>query len=327
MSLLNDVTKVHSRMLSRRLLRVKVMQTVYGFQQGGDDDLGQAEKSLFHSISKSYELYHMLLLLILEVCNYAEKCIERGLQKKIPTSAELNPNRSFVENKLIAQLRNNRQLLHYVSTTGASWSNHPEMVRNIYHEIIHSNIYSAYLESDTNSYESDKKFVAKLYEKVIGQYEPLYSFLEEQNIFWNDESEFVISMVIKSIKEFSAGEGEAQVLQSEFKDEDDRVFVKKLLHKVAVNSGEYQELIKKFSKNWELERVAFMDVVIMKIALAEVMEFPQIPTKVTLNEYIEIAKHYSTPKSGVFINGILDKIIESLKTDDRFLKSGKGLHL
>ncbi len=314
-------------MLSRRLLRVKVMQTVYGFQQGGEGDLRQADKSLFHSISKSYELYHMLLLLILEVCNYAEKTIERGLQKNIPTSAELNPNRSFVDNRLIAQLRNNRQLLHFVATTGVSWSNHPEMVRDIYHEVIHSDIYSSYLECDTTSYESDKKFVAKLYEKVIGQYEPLYSFLEEQSIFWNDESEFIVSMVIKSIKEFSPGEGEAQPLQSEFKDEDDRAFVKSLLHKVVANSGEYQELIKKFSKNWELERVAFMDVVIMKIALAEVMEFPQIPTKVTLNEYIEIAKHYSTPKSGVFINGILDKIIESLKTEERIIKSGKGLRL
>ncbi len=314
-------------MLSRRLLRVKVMQTVYGYHKGGEKNLQRAEKDLFHSISKSYELYHLLLLLILEVSNFAEKRIEMGLKKNRPTSADLNPVRIFVDNEVVAQLRTNEQLLKYVDATGVSWSNNPAMVRNIYEEVIHSELYKEYLKCETPSYEEDKKFVAKLYEKVIGQYEPLYVFLEEQSIFWNDESEFILSMVVKSIKEFSLGNGAEQPLQKEFKDDDDRNFVKSLLRKVVVNGDEYLKLIEEFSKNWEIDRVAFLDIILMKIALAEVMEFPQIPVKVTLNEYIEIAKHYSTPKSGVFINGILDKIIEHLKDDERFLKSGKGLLL
>jgi N utilization substance protein B len=303
------------------------MQTVYGYHKGGEKNLQRAEKDLFHSISKSYELYHLLLLLILEVSNYAEKRIEMGLKKNRPTSADLNPVRIFVDNEVVAQLRTNEQLLKYVDATGVSWSNNPAMVRNIYEEVLKSELYKEYLKCETSSYEEDKKFVAKLYEKVIGQYEPLYVFLEEQSIFWNDESEFILSMVVKSIKEFSHEKGEEQPLQKEFKDDDDRDFVKSLLRKVVFNGDEYLKLIEEFSKNWEIDRVAFLDIILMKIALAEVMEFPQIPVKVTLNEYIEIAKHYSTPKSGVFINGILDKIIEHLKDDERFLKSGKGLLL
>lgn len=308
-------------MLSRRLLRVKVMQTVYGHYRGGDSSLQEAENELFHSISKSYELYHLLLLLILELRDLAEKRIENGLNKKRPTLEDLNPNRKFVNNKAIHQLGENRQLLKYIETTGLSWKNNEQYVKDVLKHILDSELYQQYMNSDDLSYESDRKFLAKLYEKVIGQYLPLYAMFEEQSIFWNDEAEFVVSIVVKTLKEFKEADGEKQPLQNEFKDEEDRDFVKTLFRKTILNNDEYQSLIKKFSRNWDLERVAYLDIVLMQIAIAEVLEFPKIPVKVTLNEYIEIAKHYSTPKSGTFINGILDKVIKHLKDECQLEKN------
>lgn len=307
-------------MLSRRLLRVKVMQTVYSHFRGGGSTVQKTEKELFHSISKSHELYHLLLLLILDVRDMAEKRIENGLNKKRPTHEDLHPNRKFINNRVILQLRDNKQLLKYIDATGLSWKNNEEYVKDIYKLVVESELYQQYMESEEDSYEADRKFVSKLFEKVIGQHLPLYGLFEEQSIFWNDEAEFVVSIVVKTFKEFDESKSEEQPLQREFKDQEDKEFVKTLFRKAVVNNQEYQDLIKKFSRNWDLERVAYLDIVLMQIAIAEVLEFTKIPVKVTLNEYIEIAKHYSTPKSGTFINGILDKIINHLRKEEQLVK-------
>ena len=198
------------------------------------------------------------------------------------------------------------------------------MVKNLYQEICASDLYKEYLALETSSYETDKKFVLKLVEKLVAPYEELYNVLEEQSIYWNDEAEFIISMVLKTLKSFEMIQGDDAELLPEFKDEDDYQFVKTLFRKSIVNYKESYDLIKKFSKNWDFDRVAFIDIVLMQLALAEIMEFQHIPVKVTLNEYIEIAKFYSTSKSGNFINGILDKIIDHLVSENKLVKPLKS---
>ncbi|TAJ10483.1 transcription antitermination factor NusB [Marinilabiliaceae bacterium JC017] len=311
-------------MLSRRLLRVKIMQMVYAYYKKGENTIQQTEKELFHSISKSHELYHFLLLLLTEIHAFAENRIEFGKQKRRPNHEDLNPNTRFIDNQFLRQLISNAKLNRYVDQTGLSWANHPEIVKNLYNEVVDSQLYQEYMNSDLCGYEDDKRFVVKLFEKVIAPYEPLYILIEEQSIYWNDEAEFVISMTIKTIKSFVQDKKEEQELLPEFKDQDDREFVKKLFRKAILNNDDYSKLIKQYTKNWDFDRVAFMDIVIMQIAIAELMEFPNIPVRVTLNEYIEIAKHYSTNKSGIFINGILDKIVSHLVREKKLLKPDKS---
>jgi len=299
------------------------MQVLYAHYQHNATTIQNSEKELFHSISKSLDLYHLYILLLLEVRDYAISRIEFGRSKKMASDEEKNPNTRFVTNKVIAKLADCEGVRNYMDKSGNNWVNYKEVVKNLYNEIISSQQYKDYLANEESSFEVDKKFIVKLFEKVIAYFEPIYPTFEEQSIYWNDEVEFVLSMVVKTVKGMS--EDKPVELMGEFKDDDDEDFVKRLFRKTAVNHNDYMELIKKHSKNWDVDRVAFMDIVLMQIAIGELVEFPNIPIKVSMNEYIEIAKHYSTEKSGVFINGILDKIIVELKESKEIKKSGKGL--
>jgi len=311
-------------MLSRRLLRVKVMQIAYSHYSKGDTSIQQTEKELYYSIAKSHELYHSLLLLLLELQKFADKRIEFGKQKRRPSHEDLNPNMRFVENAFLKQLAENDELIRYAEKNGVSWVNTPETVKGIFNDIVKSSLYLEYVETEAGNYEADQRFVAKLMEKVIAPYEGLYSLLEEQSIFWNDEAEFIISMVVKTIKAFDPNKGDDQCLLPEYKDDEDRDFVKRLIRKTLANKEEYMKLIRQFTKNWDFDRIAIMDIVLMQIAIAEVVEFPNIPVNVSLNEYIEIAKYYSTNKSGLFINGVLDKIVEHLIQEKKIVKPLKA---
>ena len=299
-------------MLSRRLLRVKVMQMAYAHYQKGESSIQQTEKELFHSITKSHELYHTFLLLMLELKTFAEKRIELRKQKKRPSEDDLNPNLRFVENALLLQLADNNELLAYNAKNGNPWVNNPEVVKGVFEAITKSQLYIDYMATESGDYALDNKFIAKLIEKVVAPYDGLFSLFEEQSVYWNDEIEFIISMVVKTVKGFVQENGADEHLLPEFKDEEDEDFVKQLLRKTLVNQKDNMELIKKFTKNWDYDRVAYMDIVLMQIAIAEIVEFKNIPVNVSLNEYIEIAKFYSTNKSGLFINGVLDKIVDHL---------------
>jgi transcription antitermination protein NusB len=312
-------------MVSRRLLRTKILQICYAYLKSDNQSINQSEKELFFSIQKTYDLYHYLILLMIDVAHYAQTRIDLGQQKRMPTFNDLNPNKKFVENKLIQQLENNLALKQYLNNYKLSWVNYPELIKNLYIEIRDSELYSRYMSSTISSYTEDKKFVSDVYSHIIINFEPLYQNLEEQSIYWNDDVEFVINMILKSFRAFKTDSDENVELMPLFKNDEDIEFTKRLFRKLVLNYKDYEQLISGFIQNWDVERVAFIDNVVMCLAIAELIEFSDIPIKVTLDEYIEIAKFYSTQKSNIFINGILDKVVEHLKKEGKIVKSGRGL--
>ena len=312
-------------MISRRILRIKILQLLYAYYKTSGSSINKAEKELFFSIQKTYDLYHYLLLLIIDIADYSLSRIDIAKNKKIPTWEDLHPNTKFVDNILILQLRNNKQLNEYLKNNKLSWVNYPELIRNLFNNIKESEHYKEYMNNKYRSYEEDKKLISDIYIKDIAAFGPLYQNLEEQSIYWNDEVEFVISIILRTIKSFKEEGDENGIIPPLFKNDEDIKFAKRLFRKAILNKEEYRKLIEQYAKNWEIERIAFIDILILQTAIAEVIEFTSIPTKVTFNEYLEIAKFYSTDKSSIFINGLLDKIVSHLKDNNMIKKSGRGL--
>ena len=281
----------------------------------------QRKKELFFSLSKAYDLYNYLLLLMVEVTKQANKRLNAAKNKLVPTKEELFPNTKFVENRFIAQLEVNKQLLEFSNNQKKTWENEADFVKTLCDKILESDIYKEYMASETSSYEEDRELWRKLYKNIIFNNIELDQVLEDQSLYWNDDKEIVDTFVLKTIKRFDEKNGAKQELLPEFKDEEDQDFARRLFRRTILNADYYRHLISENTKNWDLDRVAFMDVVIMQIALAEILSFPNIPVSVSLNEYVEIAKLYSTPKSGGFINGTLDGIVNSLKKENKLTKN------
>jgi N utilization substance protein B len=312
-------------MISRRLLRVKALTALYAFNRRDDGDLVQAEKELLFSIGKTYDLYHYILLLILELADIASEKIELALQKKMPTPDDLNPNRRFIENQVIRQLRNNKSLKYYLTSKKITWSNYREIPRTLYNKMISWTPYIEYMTAEKNSYIDDRKFIIRIVTDLFPFSEDLLSSFEEQSIFWNDDLEYVSTMIEKTLKKFRNNSDDSIPLMPLYKNEEDEQYVKILLRKTILDSKNYSDLIDKNTTNWELERIALMDILVMQLAITEILEFPEIPVKVTLNEYIEIAKYYCTSKSSTFVNGILDKVVREMRETNMFKKTGRGL--
>lgn len=308
-------------MINRVLIRLKIVQIVYAYYQNGGKNLDTAEKELFFSLSKAYDLYNYLLLLMVEVTKQANKRLNAAKNKLVPTKEELFPNTKFVENRFIAQLEVNKQLLEFSNNQKETWENEADFVKTLCDKILESDIYKEYMASETSSYEEDRELWRKLYKNIIFNNIELDQVLEDQSLYWNDDKEIVDTFVLKTIKRFDEKNGAKQELLPEFKDEEDQDFARRLFRRTILNADYYRHLISENTKNWDLDRVAFMDVVIMQIALAEILSFPNIPVSVSLNEYVEIAKLYSTPKSGGFINGTLDGIVNSLKKENKLTKN------
>jgi len=312
-------------MISRRLLRVKVFQNLFAYFKGDEQSLQQAEKKLFFSIQKSHELYHYLLLLIIDVNDYARGRIELAQKKLKPSAEDLRPNRRFIDNKLIHLLRDNIALQKFLNEKKLSWVNYPEIIKNIYLQLKESDFYKTYMEKENSGFKEDKQLVNKLVTHIFLTSDELVQNLEEQSIFWNDDIDFVAGMLLKTLKSFKVEKGEENELMKLFKNEEDVEFTKNLFRKSILHYQEYEKLIASFVENWDIERIAFSDVLLMVMAVTEVVEFESIPVKVTLDEYIEVAKYYSTQKSSVFINGILDKAMSKLKEEGKVKKVGRGL--
>ena len=301
------------------------MQSLYAFHSSPDQTLNLAEKELFFSINKSYDLYHWLLQLLVEVHAYAIDRLEVKKQKNLPTAEDLNPNTKFIDNVIILKVVENQPLKDYIEKSKLNWIEHYGLIKKLYHELTSSDFFNDYMANPDRSVKEDKDLVDFFFANIVAQSEDIYQLLEELSIYWNDDLEFVVSMIIKTLKKFKPTTGSNKSLMPLFKDEDDIEFTKKLFRKSILNSEEHREIIKQHLRNWDLERVAFIDVLIMEMALCEFLYFNSIPTKVSLNEYIDLAKFYSTTKSKTFINGILDKILKSLKDEGKITKIGRGL--
>lgn len=308
-------------MINRVLIRLKIVQIIYAYYQNGGKNLDTAEKELFFSLSKAYDLYNYLLLLMVEVTKQANKRLNAAKNKLIPSKEELFPNTKFVENRFVAQLEVNKQLLEFANNQKKTWENETESVKSLCDKIMDSDIYKEYMASETSSYDEDRELWRKLYKTIIFNNAELDQVLEDQSLYWNDDKEIVDTFVLKTIKRFDPKNGAKQELLPEFKDDEDQDFARRLFRRAILNEDYYRHLISEHTKNWDLDRIAFMDVIIMQIALAEILSFPNIPLSVSLNEYVEIAKLYSTPKSGGFINGTLDGIIKTLKKDNKLTKA------
>lgn len=309
-------------MINRILIRIKVVQMVYSYLLTKDDmKMTEAYNNLMFSMDKAYELYHYLLLLPLELTRLQEARLDNAKNKYLPTEEDLNPNTKFIDNKFVKKLENCQMLQDYLSETPISWADSDVYLRLTLDKILNSDIYKAYMETPSSDLASDCELWRELMKKVVLSDDVLAESLEEKSVYWNDDLDVIGTFVLKTIKRF-AEESYCELLP-QFKDDEDRDFVEKLFFTSIENQSRYMELIDKFvdKSSWETERLAFMDIVVLLVALAEVEKVPSVPTKVTLNEYIEIAKYYSTAKSGQFVNGILNSIINYLKKEGLLVKN------
>ncbi len=302
-------------MINRVLIRLKVVQILYAYYKNSGKSMKAAEDEVFFSLSKAYDLYNYLLLLMAGVTHYAADRISFKSMKLRPTDSDINPNLKFVNNRFIAQLEVNAALCKFAEKSKVNWVEHSDILRRLLDKIEESDIYKEYMASETSSYEEDRELWRKLYKAFIFDNEELDALLEEQSLYWNDDKAIVDTFVLKTIKRFEESAGAEQQLLPEYKDINDMDFARKLFRTAVAKADEYRELMGENSKNWEMSRFAFMDVVIMQVALAEILTFGDIPLSVSLNEYVEIAKYYSTAKSGSFINGLLDSITKKLRAE------------
>lgn len=311
-------------MLSRRVLRTKVVKAVYAHMQCEGITPVASEKNLVLSIDRAYDLYFHLLALVPEIAEYAAERIRIGENKKLPTYDDLHPNRKFVENKIVVKLAEDEELQAELKSRKLSWANHRDLIVALYNALIRQPFYQKYMASEERSFREDAQLVSDIYMTMLEEFEPLENVLEEQSALWNDDLGFILTMVSRTI--LSMREAHENIkLMPQFKSEEDLDYAKSLLRYAIAGYDRISLLLDNSMSNWDIERIALMDQIILVTAIAEAENFPSIPVRVTMNEYIDIAKCYSTSSSGSFINGVLDKIISSLVSDGKIIKTGKGL--
>lgn len=307
-------------MINREIIRLKIVQITYAYYQNDGKNIDTAEKELFFSLAKAYDLYNYLLLLMVEINRIAVRSVETAQNRYNRIHEGEIPSRKFIENRFINQLEVNKQLLEFQETQKKNWVDEESLVRSLYKEIEATDYYKAYMASPESSYAEDRELWRKIYKNIICNNEKLDSVLEDMSLYWNDDKDIVDTFVLKTIKRFDESKGADQELLPEFKDDDDREFAHRLFRNSLLNADYYRKLISEHTKNWEFNRIALMDLIIMQIALAEIQTFPDIPLNVTLNEYVDIAKVYSTPKSGAYVNGLLDTIAKELIAEKKITK-------
>lgn len=306
-------------MINRELIRTKIVQLTYAYYQNGSKNIENAEKELLLSLSKAYDLYNLLLDLIVAVTKEETQRVEQ-LSVRNKREGKEEPSTKFIFNRFAVQLQENKALNSFNEDKNMSWNDDKDFVRSLCNKIEQSDTYKEYMASPESDYEADREVWRKLYRQLIEDNEDLDHLLEEKSLYWNDDKEVVDTFVLKTIKRFDPKAKGNQELLPEYKDEDDREFARKLFRATILNANEYQRYMSEASRNWDFSRLAYMDIVIMQIAIAELLNFPNIPVSVSINEYVDMAKRYSTPRSGGYINGMLDAIARHLVDTGKLLK-------
>ena len=306
-------------MINRELIRTKIVQLTYAYYQNGSKNIESAEKELVFSLSKAYDLYNYLLALIVGITQESRRHLEVAQSRAKREGTEM-PSQKFSYNRFAMQLESNKMLNEFMENQKATWNDEPEFLRKIYLQITESEIYKEYMDSKEDSYDADRELWRKLYRTLIQNNESLDALLEEKSLYWNDDKEVVDTFVLKTIKRFEEKNQANQELLPEYDNLEDKDYARKLFRAAIMNADEYQRYMSETSRNWDFSRLAYMDIVIMQIAIAEMMTFPTIPVNVTINEYVEISKLYSTPRSAGYINGMLDAIARHLVATGKLLK-------
>ena len=308
-------------MLNRRHIRIKVMQSLYSYFSIETEDLAASQKLMLKHFNEVIELKFVLISLLVELVNYADNFYEQAKKKHFPTSSDLDPNKKFIDNQIIHNIQNDSMLMKEISKYSSFWLNNDHDILNkIFIDVNKSDLYNTYLDSNINNIDYDKKFIVDVMNQYILNHQLVHHMLEERSIYWIDDLPFIATIFFGDIK------NDNNIFSKKvFKDLSDKNFALDLFKSVINNNITYDNIIIKFSENWELDRIAKMDQLIIKMAFAEIMTMEELPVKVTLNEYIEISKYYSTKKSRVFINGLLDNFIRTYIKEGKITKVGKGL--
>lgn len=313
-------------MLNRRHIRVKVMQSIYAMRQNDSDNLEKEEKFLFHSIENIRDLYLIMVSALVELRNSEIEFIEKSQKKHLATAAERNPNNKFINNQVLILLEENNALSVALEDRKINnWKLNDDYILLLLEAVKSSELYDKYMETRENTFEDDRQFVADIFTEVIAPNDKLYEYLEDHKLTWVDDIPVVNTLISKQLRQLTTEGRDAFYVPRLYKDSDDKDFVRDLFRKTVLND---QELAKEFidkTPNWDTERIAEIDAIILKMAICEFLKFPSIPVKVTINEYLEIAKEYSTPKSSIFINGILDNLVKDYQNTNRLVKAGRGL--
>ncbi|WP_223549211.1 transcription antitermination factor NusB [Aestuariivivens sp. NBU2969] len=313
-------------MLNRRHIRVKVMQSIYAFSGSASDDLSKPQKFLLFSIDNMYNLYLLLLSLLIEVQKRAETDLQKKQNKHLATQEDKNPNRKFVNNELLHLLRGNKQLQEQLEAHKINnWQLDDEYVDVIFKAVIASDLYATYMQSRTSNFKEDKEFIIDIFKDVIAPNDKLYDYIEDKHLTWLDDLPTVNTTILKLLRKVKPTVSEGYFTPRLYKDLDDKQFAVDLFRKTILNTSKLNKEIEQRTKNWDADRIANIDFVLLQMAICELKEFPSIPVKVTINEYLEIAKEYSTPKSSIFINGILDKLVKEYQEANTLNKVGRGL--
>lgn len=312
-------------MLNRRHIRIKVMQGIYAMHKHESENLDKEEKFLFQSIENMYDLYLLMLAALLEIRVKEEEYMELASKKHLATKEERNPNRKFIDNQLLKLLASNESLENSIEDRNINnWKRNDDVILFLLEALKASDLYQNYMSKTSTSFTEDKNFIADLFAEIIAPNDRLYEYLEDYKLTWLDDLPTVNTLVLKQIKQLKS-ENDSFVVSKLYKDSDDKEYVKNLFRKTVLNEVELSKEYIDKTPNWDTERIAEIDTIILKMAICELLKFPSIPVKVTINEYLEIAKEYSTPKSSIFINGILDNIVKEYQNNNKLVKSGRGL--